>query len=110
MKIKTTASHNTNGRTGNSNSAQSSTPKINIVVPYHQGLSENIKRTCKKYGIQVHCKGGHTIKTLLMAPKDNPHILNKSGVIYRYKCHWLNVMKNTLGSQQEPLQRGLKNI
>ena len=27
MKIKTTASHNTNRRTGNSNSAQSSTPK-----------------------------------------------------------------------------------
>ena len=38
------------------------TPKINIAVPYHQCLSESIKRTCKKYGIQVHCKGGHTIK------------------------------------------------
>ena len=57
------------------------------VVPYHQGLSESFKRTCKKYGIQVYCKGGHTIKNFLMAPKDIDHILNKSGVIYRYKCH-----------------------
>ena len=87
MKIKTTASHNTNRRIGNSHSAQSSTPKVNIVVPYHQCLSESFTRTCKKYGIQVHCKGGHTIKNLLMAPKDKDHILNKSGVIYKYKCH-----------------------
>ena len=87
MKIKTTASHSTNRRTGNSDAAQSSNPKLNIAVPYHQGLSESFKRTCKKYGIQVHCKGGHTIKNLLITPKDKDHILNKSGVIYRYKCH-----------------------
>ena len=85
MKTRTTTSQNSNRRT--SNIAQSSNPNINIAVPYHQGLSENIKRTCKKYGIQVHCKGGHTIKKLLMAPKDKDQILNKSGIIYRYKCH-----------------------
>ena len=97
MKIKTIASHNTNRRTGNSNSTQSSTPKINIVVPYHQGLSESIKKTCKKYGIQVHCKGGHTIKNLLMAPKDKDNILNKSGVIYRYKCHRVECDEEYIG-------------
>ena len=97
MKIKTAASHNTNRRTGNSNTVQSSTPKINIVVPYHQGLSESIKRTCKKYGIQVHCKGGHTIKNLLMAPKDKDHILNKSAVIYRYKCHRVECDEEYIG-------------
>ena len=37
-------------------------PKTHTVVPYHQGLSENYKRTCKKYGFEVHLKGGHTIK------------------------------------------------
>ena len=110
MKIKTTASHNTNRRTGNSNSAQSSNPKINIVVPYHQALSESIKRTCRKYGIQVHCKGGHTIKNLLMAPKDKDHILNKMGSSTVTSVTGLNGMKNTMGSQQEPWQRGLKNI
>ena len=68
VRSRTIASHNSNRRTDNSNTAQPRTPKINITVPYHQGLSESIKRTCKKYGIQVHCKGGHTIKNLLMAP------------------------------------------
>ena len=52
-------------------------PKPYIVVPYHQGLSESLKRTCKKYGIEVHPKGGHTIKDLLMAPKDKDPILKK---------------------------------
>ena len=57
-----------------------------IVLPYYQGLSESIKRTCNKYGVQVHLEGGVTIKNLLVAPKDQDPILKKSGVIYRYKC------------------------
>ena len=40
--------------------------------------------TC--FGIQVHFKGGQTIKDLLMTPKDKGPITNKSGVIYRFKC------------------------
>ena len=55
-------------------------------VPYHQGLSERIKRSCNKFGVQVFFKGGQTIKNLLMAPKDKDPITNKSGVIYRFKC------------------------
>ena len=57
-----------------------------MVVPYHQGLSERIKRTCNKFGVQVYFKGRQTIKSLLMAPKDKDPITSKSGVIYRYKC------------------------
>ena len=44
------------------------------------------KDTCQKYGVQVHFKGGQTIKDLLMNPKDKDPITNKSGVIYRFKC------------------------
>ena len=57
-----------------------------MVVPYHQGLSERLKRTCNKFGVQVFFKGGQTTKSLLMACKDKDPITNKSGVIYRYKC------------------------
>ena len=57
-----------------------------IVVPYYKGLSERLKRTCNKYGVQVYFKGGNTIRSLLMAPKDKDPMLKKSGVIYRYKC------------------------
>ena len=57
-----------------------------IVVPYYKGLSESLKRTCQKYGVSVYFKGGNTIKSLLMAPKDKDPLMKKSGVIYRYKC------------------------
>ena len=57
-----------------------------IVVPYYKGLSESLKRTCQKYGAKVYFKGGNTIKSLLMAPKDKDPIMKKNGVIYRYKC------------------------
>ena len=97
LRARTTTSHNSNRRTGSSNTAQPNNPNINIVVPYHQGLSESIKRTCKKYGIQVHCKGGHTIKNLLMTPKDKDHILNKGGIIYRYKCHRVECDEEYIG-------------
>ena len=53
---------------------------------YHQGLSESYKNICRKYGIDFHLKGGHTIKDHLMASKDKDPLLKKSGVIYRYKC------------------------
>ena len=68
-----------------------------MVVPYYQGLSESIKRSCKKFGVQVHYKGGLTTKNLLMAPKDNNHILKKSGIIYRYKCDRLECNEEYIG-------------
>ena len=49
------------------------------------------------YTIQVHLKGGLTIKNLLMAPKDKDHILNKSGVIYRYKCQRVECDEEYIG-------------
>ena len=52
----------------------------------HEGLSESIKRSYKKYGVQVHFKRGLTIKNLLMAPKNKDHILMKSGVMHKDKC------------------------
>ena len=57
-----------------------------LVVPYYQGLSESVKKTCNKYGVQVYFKGDVTIKNLLMAPKDQDPMLKRSGVIYKYSC------------------------
>ena len=78
-KSKNPKNNNESGQNKNNNQ------KPYMVVPYYQGLSESIKRTYRKYGVQVHIKGGLTIKNLLMAPKDKDPILKKSGVIYRYK-------------------------
>ena len=57
--------------------------------------------TCRKYGIEMHLKGGHTIKILSS---------KRSGVSYRFKCNRWGVIKNTLGSQLEPFGRDTKNI
>ena len=46
-----------------------------------------MKNVCNKHGVQVYYKGGNTIKSLLMAPKDKDHITKKSGIIYRFKCN-----------------------
>ena len=65
---------------------QKNKTNLYMVVPYHQGLSERIKRSCNKFGVQVFFKGGQTVRNLLMAPKDKDPITNKSGAIYRFKC------------------------
>ena len=67
-------------------SSSSLTQRPYMVVPYYKGVSKSLKKICGKHSVQVYFKGGHTIKSLLMAPKDQDPILKKSGVIYRFKC------------------------
>ena len=88
VKIKSQVPTKNKNRSNSNHAGQTNNKKQNVymVVPYYRGLSESIKRSCRKYGVQVHFKGGLTIKNILMAPKDKDPILKKSGVIYRYKC------------------------
>ena len=51
-----------------------------------QGLSESWKNSCRKHGVEMYFRGANTIRDLLVHPKDRDIILQKSGVIYRYKC------------------------
>ena len=68
-----------------------------MVVPYFKGVSESLKKICGKHGVQVYFKGGHTIKSLLVAPKDQDPILKKSGVIYRYTCGRVDCNEEYIG-------------
>ena len=110
MKSQTSAQKKNNKNSKKSAPNNNIGPKTHIVVAYHQGLSESYKRTCRKYGIEVHLKGGHTIKNLLMTPKDKDPTLKRSGVIYRYKCDRVDCDHEYKDSQQEILKRGLKNM
>ena len=94
---KDSANKNNNRGTKPTRPEQSNINQPHIVVPYHQGLSENFKSTCSKYGVQVHLKGGLTIKNLLMSPKDKDTIWKKSGVIYRYKCNRVDCEEEYIG-------------
>ena len=55
IKMKTPAQKKS---TRNNENKQNNCQKPYIVVPYYQGLSESMKRTCNKHGVQVHFKGG----------------------------------------------------
>ena len=79
------------------NRTSNNTQKSYIVVPYFSGLSESIKNIGRKFGVQVHCKGGTTIKNLLMAPKDRDPIQKQSGVIYRYHCDRVDCDEEYIG-------------
>ena len=108
MRNQTTKKKKNNSRNFNPNNNRDSKP--HITVPYHQDLSESYKRTCKKYGIKVHLKGGPTIKNLLMTTKDKDPILKKVGSYTDLNATGWSVMKSILGSQQDNLERGLRNI
>ena len=111
MRSQAPAPKKKNNNTRNSNPNNNRDQKPHITVPYHQGLSESFKRTCKKYDIEVHLKRGPTIKNLLMTPKDKDPVLKKKVESYidSNATGW-SVMKSILGSQLEILGRGLKNI
>ena len=80
-----TRSATNKSRTRNSN-ASSNIQKPHMVIPYYQGMSDSLQKTWRAYGVQVYFQGGHTIKNVLMAPKDQDAIHNKSGIIYIYHC------------------------
>ena len=84
MKIRSTTQKKT--RNQNKNTKLENCQQPYVVVPYYQGVSESVKRTCNKHGVQVYFKGGVTIKSLLMALKDQDLMLKRSGVIYKYIC------------------------
>ena len=89
VKLKTKATQGQEQCRKNNTNAKD-TPgnkKSYMVLPYVKGLSESMKNVGKKHGIQTYFRGGNTIKSLLMTPKDKDHISKKSGIICRFKCN-----------------------
>ena len=60
--------------------------RCHIVVPYTKGLCESYKSISSKYGVQAYFKGGNTLKSLLMFPKDKEEVKKLSNIVYWYKC------------------------
>ena len=96
------------GTNGISSNTTESTPKDkpgigHIVIPYIQGLGENIKKICSKYGIQTHLKGNRTLKHLLVKPKGQNPMEKKSGAIYMYQCRELICSEEYIGETSRTL-------
>ena len=97
MKIKAPPSQDQNKRDNMNANGTSGNKTSYMVLPYVKGLSEGMKNVCSKHGVQVHYKGGDTIKSLLMALKDKDHITKKSGIIYRFKCNRVECSDEYIG-------------
>ena len=95
MKIRSTTQEKNKNQ--NKNTKLENCQQPYIVVPYYQGLSDSVKRSCNKHGVQVYFKGGVTIKSLLMAHKDHDPMLKRSGVIYKYTCDRVECDKEYIG-------------
>ena len=54
-------------------------------MSYVKGLSKSCKNICRNHDIEMHFREDTIIKDFLVYPKDRDNILQKSGVIYRYK-------------------------
>ena len=93
--------NNTNQDTNNTNNTKNR--NITIVVPYIKGTSEKFKRLCKSKDIQIHFKGTNTLGTQLVNPKDKDPKLQKSGIIYHYKCPHLNCPEAYIGESGRAL-------
>ena len=76
-----------------------------MVAPYYQGLSESIKRSCKKYGVQVHFKGGLTIKN---GSQEQRSHAEKSEVIYRYSCDRVECNEEYIGESTRTFDERFK--
>ena len=57
-----------------------------VVIPYIKGLSEQYRHTLAKYRVRVFFKGISTIKSLLMQPNDPIPDVQKTDIIYHWKC------------------------
>ena len=71
--------------------------KCHIMVPYSQGIGESLKNICKKHGVDVHFKGGQTLKNILVSPKDKDKITSKSSVIFTYTCGMIDCYEEYIG-------------
>ena len=95
----TQPTNNNNNGTNNNTSNRN----ISIVVPYIHGLVEKFKKSCKNKGIQAYFKCTNTVKTLLIAPKDKDHKLQKRGIIYKCKCLLTNCPEQYIGESGRTL-------
>ena len=81
--------------TGTQPTTKDAKTKGHIVISYTQGLCECIKKICGRYGIQTHFKGGHTIRHLLVSPKDKDPMVSKMGPYTGSNVVILPVIMNT---------------
>ncbi|KAI8517802.1 hypothetical protein Bbelb_038190 [Branchiostoma belcheri] len=78
--------------------------KVNITIPYVQGVSEKLRRIFQNFNIATNFKPHSTLRQRLVHPKDRPHKGTKANVIYRLKCEEPNCNNTYIGETCRPLR------
>ena len=81
-----------------------------IVVPHVQGLWENLKKICSRYGVETHFRESTTIKQMLIRPKNKDSKECQSNVMYSYQCTEVDCSEKYIGETSRTLGEGTKSI
>ena len=57
-----------------------------VVLPYISGITERIRRSMQKRGIQCPARAHQTIRKMMVHPKDKIEDMDKCGVVYHISC------------------------
>ena len=57
-----------------------------VVLPYMKGVTEQLKRVFAKHRIATSAKPYHTIRNVLVHPKDKIETQDQTGVVYKIGC------------------------
>ena len=98
---------NKNKQGTNKNKTNTNSKKPYIVVPYKQCLSESCRNIYRKLWVEMYFRGA--IRDLLVHPKDRDTILQKSGVIYRYKCGRVDCEEEYIGESGRTFAESFMN-
>jgi hypothetical protein len=80
-------------------------PRGFATFPYVQGLSENLQRICKDFGIKVAHRPINTLRELLVHPKDKQDKDHNSGVVYGIRCEGNNCSEYYIGETEQPIKK-----
>ena len=76
-----------------------------VVIPYVAGMSEDIRRVCRKLNIRVVFKSGRTLRSMFTKAKDTLPLGKQSNVVYRIPCSCSQVY---IGETKRRLETRLK--
>ena len=56
------------------------------MLPYMEGVSEDIRRVCRKFGLKVVFRSGLSLRSMLTRVKDTLGMEKRSKVVYQIPC------------------------
>ena len=57
-----------------------------VTLPYTEGVSEDIRQVCRKFGLKVVFRSGLSLRSMLSRVKDTLVMEKRSKVVYRIPC------------------------